>query len=82
MTPFEFTFMPELFPGGKVGFPNHGLVMYIESVTHEWDLNTGFDTHAQLTAPSKAKGSWVKNSTDLPNNMVAELAWPIKEVKK
>lgn len=81
VTPFEFTFMPELFPGGKVGFPNHGLVMYIESVTHEWDLNTGFDTYAKLAAPSKARGSWVKNSTDLPNNMVAELAFPIKKIE-
>src|SRR5208283_4037337 len=52
ITPFTFTFMPELFPGGKVGFPEHGLQMYIESVTHTWDTTNGYSTVANLTAPS------------------------------
>jgi hypothetical protein len=25
LTTFEFTFMPELFPGGIVAFPDHGI---------------------------------------------------------
>lgn len=66
---FEFTFMPELFPGGKVGFPDHGLQMYIEDVTHTWDYTTGFTTTANLSAPSVYKG----HEHQLPPNMVKAL---------
>jgi murein DD-endopeptidase MepM/ murein hydrolase activator NlpD len=65
-TPFEFTFMPELYPGGKVGFPDHGLQMYIEDVTHSWDYETGFTTEATLSAPSVYKN----NVKGLPPHMV------------
>lgn len=51
-TNFTFTFMPELYPGGKVGFKNHGIKMYIESVTHSFDYSGGFTTSAVLTAPA------------------------------
>jgi murein DD-endopeptidase MepM/ murein hydrolase activator NlpD len=51
-TDFTFTFMPELYPGGKVGFPDHGIKMYIESVTHSFDYAGGFTTTGTLTAPS------------------------------
>lgn len=51
-TEFTFTFMPELYPGGKVGFPDHGIKMFIESVTHSFDYTGGFTTTATLTAPS------------------------------
>ncbi len=52
LTPFTFTFMPELYPGGKVGFPDHGLQMYIEEVTHYWDYASGFTTEADMSAPA------------------------------
>lgn len=51
-TNFTFTFMPELYPGGRVGFPDHGLQCYIESVSHSWDYSGGFTTSAVLSAPS------------------------------
>jgi uncharacterized membrane protein YgcG len=75
-TPFAFTFMPELFPGGKVAFPEHGLQMYIESVTHEWDVSEGgeFTTTAQLKAPARMKGT---NNPELPPDMVRALVEPI-----
>jgi murein DD-endopeptidase MepM/ murein hydrolase activator NlpD len=71
-TPFSFTFMPELFPGGKVGFPKHGLQMYIESVEHSWDYESGFTTSASLTAPSE----YGSNTGLLPPNMVQAIIEP------
>ena len=56
-TQFEFTFMPELFPGGRVGFPDHGFQCYIDSVTHTFDYEQGFTTSAQLEAPSALPGA-------------------------
>lgn len=77
-TPFSFTFMPEIFPGGKVGFPNHGLQMYIESVKHDWDLESGFTTTAQLTAPSLLEGVTSETNPNLPPNMVDALVEPVR----
>lgn len=73
-TNFSFTFMPELYPGGKVAFPQHGLQMYISSVTHSWDYVDGFTTDAVLTAPSQV-GS---GNPDLPPNMVQALVNPVR----
>jgi len=52
VTSFEFTFMPELFPGGIVAFPEHGLQCYVEEVVHSGSYQDGFTTVAQLSAPS------------------------------
>jgi lysophospholipase L1-like esterase len=67
ITTFEFTFMPELYPGGKVGFPSHGLQMYIEDVTHTFDYESGFTTTANLSAPSVYGKA---NTNSLPKNMI------------
>lgn len=69
---FTFTFMPELFPGGKVGFPDHGLQMYIEEVTHSFDYESGFTTQATLSAPS----IYGDNRRGLPPNMVKAIIEP------
>jgi murein DD-endopeptidase MepM/ murein hydrolase activator NlpD len=63
---FEFTFMPELYPGGKVGFPDHGIQMYIEEVEHAWNYENGFTTDAKLSAPSVYRD----NPKGLPPHMV------------
>jgi len=82
-TPFTFTFMPELFPGGKVGFPEHGLQMFIEEVVHVWDTTNGYTTVAKLIAPSvlQANGKIpvVSGYDQLPPNMVDALIEPIRE---
>ena len=52
LTEVQFTFMPELYPGGLVGFPSHGLQCYIDEVTHTFDYEAGFTTQAQLSAPA------------------------------
>lgn len=49
---FEFTFMPELFPGGIVKFPSYGIQCYIQEVNHSGSYESGFTTLATLTAPS------------------------------
>lgn len=52
MTTFTFTFMPEIYPGGLVAFPNHGIQMYVDEVRHSFDYESGFTTQANLSAPS------------------------------
>lgn len=84
VTPFTFTFMPELYPGGKVSFNDHGIQMYIEEVTHEFDYSTGFTTSANLSAPSvlgTTKGSDpVALNPDLPANMAAAIIAPVGDM--
>lgn len=55
-TQFEFTFLPELFPGGLVEFPDHGLQCYVEQVVHNGSYESGFTTTATLSAPAAMKG--------------------------
>jgi hypothetical protein len=52
LTRSEFTFMPELYPGGRVSFRDHGVICYVDSVKHEFDYENGFTTTANLSAPS------------------------------
>lgn len=52
LTTFEFTYMPELFPGGIVAFPEHGIQCYVDEVVHECSYTDGFVTRANLSAPS------------------------------
>lgn len=55
LTTFEFTFMPELFPGGLVKIPDHGIQCYIDEVQHSGDYEGGFRTIAALSAPTALK---------------------------
>lgn len=52
LTTFTFTFMPELYPGGIVAFPDHGIQCYIAEVAHTFDYEVGFTTQANLMAPA------------------------------
>jgi hypothetical protein len=82
LSTFTFTFMPELFPGGKVGFPDHGLQMYIDEVTHSFDYTSGFTTQAGLSAPSVFTSDGKKpTTTALPPNMVEAMFEPVKKKK-
>jgi hypothetical protein len=58
-TSFQFTFMPELYPGGIVAMEDHGIQCYIDSVTHSFDYESGFTTQANLSSPAAIGG---KNS--------------------
>lgn len=45
----SFTFMPELFPGGRVSLGNR-VEMFVESVSHTFDLAGGFSTTSELSS--------------------------------
>lgn len=53
---FQLTYMPELFPGGLVAFPEHGIQFFVEEVSHTMDYESGFTTTVQFTAPAALKG--------------------------
>lgn len=57
LSTFTFTFQPELYPGGRVLFPDHDLVMYIDEVNHSFSYESGFTTQANLSAPSSWRGT-------------------------
>jgi hypothetical protein len=61
LTTFTFTFMPELYPGGIVAFPNHGIQCYVAEVNHNFDFETGFTTEANLMAPASLPGASRQN---------------------
>lgn len=52
-TKVNLTFMPELFPGMIAAFPHWGIQGYVESVTHNVNMESGFTTSVQLSAWSK-----------------------------
>lgn len=56
MTTFQFTFMPEIFPGGLIQFPGHEIQMYVDECHHSFDYSSGFTTTANLSAPSSTSG--------------------------
>lgn len=56
-TSVDLTFMPELFPGMRVELVGHDLVVYVKSVTHQFDFESGFTTTAQVMAPMSASKS-------------------------
>lgn len=62
LTSCDFTFMPEIYPGGRVSIKDRGLVCYVDSVKHEFDYESGFTTTAQLSAPSADVNSEVDYS--------------------
>ena len=49
----SFTFMPELLPGGIINL-DHKITMFVESVTHSFDMESGFTTSAELSSPASA----------------------------
>lgn len=84
LTTFTFTFMPELYPGGHVGFPDHGLQMYIDEVEHSWDYESGFTTTANLSAPAvlrRSDGTPVPDAP-LPENMMMALVDGVPKADK
>ena len=63
----QFSFLPELFPGGIVEIAGHDLVMYVNEVTHSFDRSGGFSTDASLIAPSSKSKTGENPSMVLAN---------------
>jgi murein DD-endopeptidase MepM/ murein hydrolase activator NlpD len=55
----QVSFMPELWPGMLMQIPSQGLQVYVQQVTHSWNMQTGFTTSAQVIAPSGLDGSFM-----------------------
>ena len=56
-TQIGFTFMPELYPGMRIQFPDINiqggfLELYVQAVSHSGSMTNGFSTRATVTAPS------------------------------
>lgn len=68
-TRVDFTFQPEVYPGGLLAFPDHYLQMYVEEVTHTFAYDeSGFNTTAVLSSPSKMGGA---DPNELPGMVLA-----------
>jgi len=63
-TTFEFTFMPELYPGGLVELEGHGIQCYVDQVVHSGSYESGFTTTATLSAPAATKDSTTGKPVD------------------
>lgn len=50
-TSVSMSFMPELYPGMRVELVGHDLAVYVKTVTHQFDYESGFSTSAQVMAP-------------------------------
>lgn len=57
-TRVDLTFMPELFPGMRIELVGHGVAVYVEQVSHNFDFSNGggFSTSASVTAPHSITG--------------------------
>lgn len=53
----NLTFMPELYPGMIAAFPHWGVQAYVQGVTHNIDMQSGFTTQPTLTSWSAIEGS-------------------------
>lgn len=51
-TQVELTFMPELWVGNRIELVSAGLQVYVSSVSHSCDWESGFSTTATIMAPS------------------------------
>lgn len=53
---FQLTYMPEIFPGGLIALPDHGIQLFVEEVTHSFDYENGFTTTVMFSSPAALKG--------------------------
>ncbi len=70
-TDVQFTFQPEVMAGGIIEFKDHGVQMFVESVTHEWDYENGFNTNATLTAPQLSEDAKAATIKGMPGFALA-----------
>ncbi len=70
----EFTFQPEVMPGGILGFREHNLQMYCKQVRHDFSYENGFNTSATLNSPAAIQapnGQSANPSLALPGMVIA-----------
>lgn len=71
-TQCKFTFMPEVMAGGVIefGLP-HGIQMFCNSVTHNFDYSAGFTTEAEMVAPALAESATARDHRNFPGMALA-----------
>lgn len=84
-TNVAFTFMPELYPGMLVDVAEHGIQVYVQSVTQSCSRDGGFTTSAVVTCPTRIIGKKkIKQSgkTVYVNNVVPiDFGYPITQLQ-
>jgi len=64
-----FTFMPEIYPGMRIELADHGIGLYVESVSHTGSRTGGFNTVATVSTPMQ---KWIVNG---------ETIWKMLEIE-
>ena len=83
-TNVTFTFMPELYPGMLIEIADHGIQVYVQSVSQSCSRDGGFTTNAVVTSPTRiiGKKSIQENGkTKIINNVVPlDFGYPIAQL--
>ena len=83
-TNVTFTFMPELYPGMIVELADHGIQVYVQSVSQSCSRDGGFTTSAVITSPTRIIGKKQireNGKTKVINNVVPlDFGYPIAQL--
>ncbi len=77
-TSVTFTFMPELYPGMLIELADHGIQVYVQSVSQSCARDGGFTTNAVVTCPTRIIGKKVVNGKTINNVVPIDFGYPIK----
>ena len=80
-TNVTFTFMPELYPGMIMQLAEHGLQVYVQSVTQSCSRDGGFTTSAVVTSPTRIIGKKVVNGKTVNNIVPLDFGYPITQLE-
>ena len=76
-----FTFMPELYPGMLVEIAEHGIQVYVQSVSQSCSRDGGFTTSAVVTSPTRIIGTKVVNGKTVNNVVPLDFGYPIAQLQ-
>jgi cell wall-associated NlpC family hydrolase len=77
-TNVTFTFMPELYPGMIANIVEHGLQVYVQSVSQSCSRDGGFTTSAVVTCPTRIIGKKKVNGKLVNNVVPLDFGYPIQ----
>ncbi len=83
-TNVTFTFLPELYPGMLIEIADHGIQVYVQSVTQSCSRDGGFTTSAVVTSPTRIVGKKQVNeggTIKVINDVIPiDFGYPIKQL--
>ena len=77
-TSVSFTFMPELYPGMLLEIAEHGIQVYVQSVSHSCSRDGGFTSSAVVTCPTRVLGKKIVNGREINNVVPVSFGYPLK----